>query len=1001
MSRMCVMFPNKRSARFFLKYLRDALPPGSTVVAPATVTVSDFVQMLAGRVINSRIDSLMVLYRCWCRLRGLDAAEQGEAAAADFEHFRTWGETMLADFDEVDLYAVNPDSIFKNVKDFREITSNFLTPDQRKVMAEYFGRPDTEVDPQGFWREFAAKDKDLSELKQKFVYLWETMGPLYHALDEALREEGLATMGGAYRLASEAIARHGRGLLPWDRMGIVGFNALSARELSIFGSLRDLEADGGGAYADFFWDATGPVLAGGDSTATRFVGVNRREFPSPAWAMPFIKKSDTRELPQEIKVISSPSASAQAKIVGEEIGSMARGTADPRHAFADAATAVVVPDESLLLPLLYSLPPDTGDVNLTMGYSLRLTSTSSFIALLRQCHGRQRKVKGRWGFHNADLKTLMAHPYSHLLFGSEAVGSLNAYISRYHPYAVTPEEMRRISPQMAEILTPLGQDSGPGEVADYLEGILLHVRRSMEERGNDGLVKSRLDVAHIDTYRDALRRLRDALTERGIRANFRTVLTLADRLLAAEKVNFEGEPLRGLQVMGLLETRSLDFDTLVIPSMNEKIMPLKARRRTFIPDTLRVGYGMPPSNFQESLFAYYFYRLISRARRVVLLYDSRTSGLGGGDPSRYVQQLRYLFAKGRLLEQERRFSITGREVTDADVAKDRDVMRRLDGYTQSGSGKNLSASALRTYCNCQARFFYESVLGLRTEEDSDQYMDPATQGTVLHNVIMSLYLPRPAQRERLLEPGLEMTADRIQALIDDTEKIDTLLRRTINRVHFHLDETADIDRPLSGETELVAGELRRQVQAVLRHDLGLAPFTMLGCEIREVLPVEVGGHQVNINMAIDRLDMVRGADGSPVLRVIDYKTGNVHLEAKDMDSVFGPDRKASNILQLLFYAWMLQRMGFDLSGVREVRTEIYDVKTMAMDPANRRKDEGDGSRLPAIGGVEVSSYAEVSGEFERRMTDLIDGIWDTSRPFAGAADPDDCTYCPLRTLCNR
>ena len=1001
-SDICMLFPNKRSGRFFLKYLKEALPEGTTVVAPHVMTISDFAQMLAGRVINSRIDSLLILYRCYCELRGMDiSADSDNNTGNDFEQFRTWGESILQDFDEIDLYGVNAEDIFKNVKDWREISANFLTPEQRKVMAEYFGRVDMEPDPGKFWREFADKDGKISPLKKKFLTLWETLYPLYEALNKALDREGLATTGGAYRIAAANLKKQGRRLLPWRHLGVVGFNALSAQEFDIFSRLSRMTVseDDDEPFAHFFWDGSGPVLSAAGSTATRFLAVNRREFPSPEWAEPFLRQSDVNCLPENIRIIASPSNVAQAKITGDTIaGLLAEAGGDVKKAFDDLSVAVVLPDENLLLPLLYSLPENLDSVNLTMGYSLRLTSTMSFVTLLRQCHIRQRQSKDKRGFNYNDLRILMAHPFSHLLFGSEAVGRLNTYISKSHPYVVTADEAAAFSPEMGEVLRPLASGATPDEVIDYLDNVLEMVKKQLETQSVRGIVKSRLDIAHIETYRDALRRLRDALNERGVWANFRTVLSLTDRLLGGEQVNFEGDALKGLQVMGMLETRSLDFDTLIIPSMNERIMPMKVRRRTFIPDTLRVAYGMPPSNFQESLFAYYFFRLISRARRVVMLYDSRTGGGGGaGDLSRYVLQLRHLFAKGHLVEEERRFVITGREKPYADTAKEGIVKEKIEEFCKPGSDYNLSASALRTYCDCQARFCYENILGLYTEGEGDEYMDPATQGTVLHNAIMELYVPDVRQRKHLLRHGIILHREHLEQLYADTDRIDNVVRKCINRLHFNL-EGEEEDRSLTGETAIVAIELRRQLQGIIRYDMRLAPITLLGVEVKDRQQVRIGDRMVNINMAIDRLDIVRDSDGRDVLRVIDYKTGYVGLKADTMDTVFRHGGRSKNILQLLFYAWMLNRMVPDLRGVKEVRAEIYDVGNIHRQDETKNDKRGV-ERLPVIGEEEIKSYSEVSAEFEERIEELVNSIFDEQQPFVAACNEEVCGYCPLRTLC--
>lgn len=988
LSDFCFLFPNKRSGTFFMKYLKEERG-GRAFLSPRVLSVSDFVSEVSGKVAASRLDLLFLLYHTYRDYLGL--GESDDAEGVDFDSFRMWGETVLADFNEVDLYLADADEIFKNVKDYREIASNFLTEEQKEVMAEYFGRTEYS-DPNEFWKDFDAPDDELSDLRRKFLHLWRIMAPLYHGLHERLDSLGLSTTGGLYRSALRVVREKGRDILPYRKVTVVGFNALSTAERAIFSELRDMEPyPGEDTFADFFWDATGPVLSGTGNSASKFVRSNIRSFPCPEWALHILRQSDTPDMPSEIKVVASPSNSAQVKIAGTLLSEL-RGRLTQEE-FNDARVAVVLPDENLLLPMLYSLPAGMGDVNLTMGYPLRLTSVVPFVSLLRRLHFNMRETPAGKAFYHKDLRLFLAHPYPHALLGSDVIEKINGYLDRYHKAVISLNELAAISEKAESLLSSLDRIATPLDAIDRLDEILSDVKNSLtcEE---SGLVKTRLEISHIEIYRDALRRMRELLREYNTDMKAATALRLADRLLAGEKVGFEGEPLVGLQVMGMLETRSIDFDHIFILSANERILPMRARTRSFIPDTLRRAFGMPPSNYAESIFAYYFYRMISRARGVTMIYDARSGGgMRSGDVSRYLLQLRYLFAKDRLVEEDWKFVLTGKTPHEASVDKTPEILERLKAFVHDPAAGNqdrslnFSASSLNSYRECQVKFFYQSVMGINTDPEPSEFIDSISAGNILHDVMLQLYLP-PEKRGKLLPRPVVVTKDAVSRILEDHESLKRIMTRTVNRVHFNLEDD-QLDRPLEGGAEIVGRQLARQAVNILRHDVELAPFNILGCEISERLHIALpSGRKVNFRFAIDRLDEI-DTQGGRQLRIVDYKTGRIKLKAADMEEVLKGNYAGEQIFQLFTYAWLLGKRG-GVEGARDVRLEIYDVNKIHTGEV----------RLPVIGDNEVKDFGAYADDFSAGMESLLDGIFDTPR-FEAADDESDCGMCRLRTLCRR
>ncbi|MDE5813768.1 MAG: PD-(D/E)XK nuclease family protein, partial [Muribaculaceae bacterium] len=398
------------------------------------------------------------------------------------------------------------------------------------------------------------------------------------------------------------------------------------------------------------------------------------------------------------------------------------------------------------------------------------------------------------------------------------------------------------------------------------------LKRSVEAISSNGggMLKTNVDVANVDFYRLMLKQMLEVVKEYGIEMQWRTFLSLTDRMLASETVNFEGQPLKGLQVMGMLETRTLDFERIIIPSLNERILPARRRVRTFISDSLRRAYGLPPVNYSESIFAYYFFRMIARAKEVVLLYDSRSSeGAKNGDVSRYVLQLQYLYAKERLRLESRSFDITKSDLHPSPIEKNAEILELLSAFRRGGpEGRNLSATALNRYVDCQVRFYFEHLLQIHTDEESVDYINAITQGNVLHYAMQNIYLPEEKQGVYLNHPVV-IDPELIRAKIRNTAEIDRLIRKGINKEHFHLTEDK-YDTPLRGSVAYVAKVLRSQILRILEFDLKQAPFLLYGVEIAGNVCIRMPeGDPVNMRFAIDRLDKIKDS-AEEHLRVVDY-----------------------------------------------------------------------------------------------------------------------------------
>lgn len=1029
------VFPNKRSGTFFLKYLKDEVK--SILIAPEVTTISDFVTELCGCQICDRLDLLFVLFNAYKKIVSFGSTEKISAnrdtvEEISFDNFRLWGETVLRDFNEVDMQYIEAEEIFKNVKDLREISTDFLTEEQKDILEEYFGRRPN--DTEGFWRKYPSieemrdslddvmtgnlnggiiKDGDLKYRKNgptdKFIHLWQILNELYKEFHVELSKENVISTGGAYRLAADRLEENGENVIKDKKIIFVGFNALSRTERMIFKSLSKmrsrLEESPDEPLADFVWDSTGPILRDHENPAGRFVAVNRKYFPSPEWLGKYLKESSIDSLPGYMEVIASPSNSLQNKIAGDELKRLASELGmEGKEMFEDARVALILPDENLLLPLLYSLPPEIGTPNLTMGYSLRMTSVASFMALLRNLQLTQRNIRGIRGFAIDDLDRILTHPISHAVLGTKNIRKFRSRMRIRHRLVVTAGDIAENLPGGVDFITPLSLTADSDTVLGYLQNVLRKIV-AVISAGTPEILKGKLELAYAVAWQEALGRLNETIRRHKVNLNARTIFMETDRMLGSESVPFEGEPLAGLQIMGLLETRLLDFDHVIILSMNDKIIPLKSRQRTFIPDSLRRGFGMPPANYQENIFAYYFFRLISRAKSVRMVYDDRI-GLSGGGPSRYVRQLEYLYAPEKLVRSERKLVVTvpssGRKSTGKSEATMSELRRFLSSFKEERdvNGKILkrrrrfSASSLKKYCGCQLKFYIESIAGIRTDVAEGKTLDPIMYGNIFHSILSQLYLPSKELIGKYLDDiEIVVAEDKIEGILSDSGLIEGYIRREINAEYFRYPEN-ELDTLLPPATQIIADSMYLQIVRTLEHDKSLTPFRLLGCEVKgETAYMPDGGSEVNMTFTIDRIDRVTGESGEVIDRIIDYKTGYVSNNADNMESLFVDMDGSNPSFQMMLYAELVSKWlkETDRKPLRDPRLIVYDLKRM--NPADLEV------MVPKFSDNHAERYSDVSKDFVANLDAMLREIYDPDVEFRPAKNESECRWCDFVNIC--
>ena len=850
LSRYTFVFPNHRAGVFFRKYLSQSVD--RPMFAPRVMSINECFAELSDLQVSDQLTLLLHLYSIYQDIR---------PNAEELERFIYWGKMMLADFSEIDNHLISHvDTLFASVIDLHNIDEHYayLSDNQRRALTH-------------FWGEYIDSDKHHpnGELHQRFLHTWDLLYPLYTTLRERLKQRGLAYEGMLHREVIEKWKD-----IPLERFReqyvFLGFNALTASETQLMLRLQEM------GKADFYFDYDGPFLSDLQNKASMFMEENLRQFRS---RYDVSEPASSSDLPGELDItlISVSSTVGEAHEVHRILSAM-----DNSKGNELVRTAVVLPDEQLLIPLLNAFPENISKINVTMGYPLRAMSLYAIVAY--------------------PDKTLVPMPETASLF---------------------IEQMRSV------LLTKRNDENA--------EGVYQLCK-----------VLDRLEVA-LTTFTNI------AFTVKDIEQLF--------KMLTQElAIPYAGEPLDGLQVMGVLETRALDFDTIIITGFNDDLYPGHARSNSFIPYALRHGFGLPTPERQDAIFAYNFYRMLSHAQKVWLITNSTTDYQHSGEVSRYLQQLRLQYG----------LEIKEKLIANQLVASANTECRVVEKDSRVQQLSTLSASALKIYLRCQKRFYYKYIEHYEEPNlDDDVIVSEATLGNVLHAVMQHLYEPYVGR----------------MVAASDVEK---LLEYVNDDIHwFALPALADL-----GGDQLAARVVQTYVNKVLTYDYKQAPFEYIASESHYKRQFKTATKEFMLHGFVDRID--RKVD---MVRVVDYKTGGAELVFSTMAEVFGRSKTnedvgfeirgegKKDVLQTLFYCWLLNdkydQLAPYLYAVRKMTD--CDAKTFVY---RKKTDE------PLVWNEEVQQ------KFENELYALLDEIFNLELPYHPAKDKKTCDNCAFVQICN-
>lgn len=937
---MAFVFPNRRTGLFFQKYLSEVAD--TPLFSPTILTINDLFIQLSGKQSADRISMLFTLYDIYIRQSG---------STETFDEFLYWGEMLLNDFDDIDKYMANARMLFSNVTDLREIENDFDFLSDEQIAAI-----------RSFWSSFYPRGDTPNQ--QQFLAVWQVLYDLYEEFRATMAAEGKGYEGMIFREVVESMERGESPDLPYEQIVFVGLNALSVSEERFLAQLQKRE------IADFYWDYVSDKVTDPDNKASYFVSRNLKSFPSS------MKLPSEEKVKTEIEVIGIPSGIGQAKHVYTLLSDWCK---EAEMSSEEALrTAVILPDEHLLIPVLNAIPEQIRRINVTMGYPLAGTPVASLIEYILALQKNVRYIDRNPLFYFRDVLPVLNHRYI-LSTSPEIISSLVKEITENNKIYISHTELEK-TPLLEILFTPV---TGVEAFSDYLIKVLEELNKVMsalsdEEEEDATLRTNDLEQEFIFHYFTTVNRMKEVMKDARIEMKIDTFFRLLKRVTDTITIPFHGEPLSGLQIMGVLETRALDFDRLIILSMNEGIFPQRKAANSFIPYNLRRGFGLPTYEHQDSVWAYHFYRLIERASHVSLLYDTRSNGLQTGEVSRFVHQLHYHYEvpmRDKLVV----YNVSSSKTPPLAVPKREDIMRRLDAYRKGGS-KAISASAINTYLDCPLKFYFSVVEGIREEEEVSETIESDVFGSILHKVMEELY--KPFQ-------GKMVTVDLLKAIRKDTALLTGAIARAFASEFFK----TEVVRSLTGQNYLIGEMIRKYVEKILERDGKLTPFVYIESERKINGLISLSDHsEIRLKGFIDRVDEVLDA-----IRIIDYKSGSGTTTFSSIESLFNKEEKdrAKAVMQVFMYCWMYAH--FTENKGKTIQPGIYYVRSLFSDPFDpsvyHRIERGKSEKVE-----DFSGYAQA---FEEGLRGCLDEIFNPEIPFTQTPTGKACSYCPFKGICGK
>jgi len=935
---MTIILPNRRAGLFFTRHL------GQLIQGPAWMPAIKTIEELFNDIARLRpADSLTLIFELY------QVYSQLHPSPEPFDRFYFWGELILKDFNDLDQFMVDASKLYHQLSEIKEIETDwsFLTEHQIALI-------------QAFWRSFEGKE---SHHKDKFLKFWELLAPLYDAFQASLKVAGLAYPGMIYRKVAESLMNLPT---PDSNYIFVGFNAFTLTEKKL---IKHYIAS---FDAEIYWDLDAYYV--GDLQQES--GLFFREYLKDPILGPTFPEELPRRIGKEkirIKTYATPLKVTQANLTGSILAQVGN--------FENLEeTVIILPDEQLLFPLLNTLPAGINKVNVTMGYPIKNTPIYTFLESVLELQRYIKVADDELFFYHKPVVDLLSSVY--LRNENPALSlQLRTKIQATNQVYVAQEILTAGGRLYALIFKKYIH-------SDLLPGLMELIQVLAELSEEDGLDRSYL----FQCYKQ-LNRLRDLLSNRSeVAVSLEFVIRIFRQIFREVKLPFEGEPLEGLQIMGVLESRNLDFRRVIICHMNEGSFPPSASLNSMVPFNLRRAFGLPVQEQNDAIYGYTFYRLLHRAEEVHLIYTTAGEQGRAGEKSRYLYQLsEELGLDKEEMKEEVVFvpvDIKSREAIS--IQKNPAILKLMKRYLVNeagGAAVAVSPSALSVWLDCRLKFYFKYIAELAEEEAVSEEVDPAVFGNLVHGALENLYLGFIARKKRNV-----LTQDDFPSLKDF---VFPAIEKAIRKQYFLEEDDA---LKLTGHLTIARDVLQKYLLRILELDAVSAPFEIISLEAerkyKAQFPIETpyGTQTVLLGGIIDRVDKREG-----IIRLIDYKSGKDSKQFQSIASLFNREHKNRNkaAKQTLFYG-LLYHHNFpeNTLPLKPALLNLRDIFAVDFSPYLELKE-------PRAKALVIENYLDYKEAFESHLRELLEELFSPDIPFDQTKDIEKCAYCPYAVICGK
>lgn len=939
MSRIVVVFPNKRAALFMNEYM--ARMAGKPMWSPAYTTISELFGKHSEYVVGDSIKLVCDLHKSFVKCTGIDET---------LDHFYGWGQLLLTDFDDIDKNMADADKIFCNLKDIHELDDlSYLTDEQRELLKRFFAN--------------FSHDQE-TELKKRFLSLWSHFGDIYHDYNQRLRNQGIGYEGAIYR----EVATRKDIEFEYDTYIFVGFNLLQKVEQELFANLKKA------GKAHFYWDFDTYYMPRNNSAYTnaagKYIAMYLEDFPNELDVCSADIYQNMRR-PKDVSFVMASTENIQARYASQWLREEGR-------CLAGRKTAVVMCDEAILAPIIQSLPPEADKVNITSGFPLGMTPIASFVSLLLDTYTSG--IAGKGTCYRAQYASkLLRHAYTR-------------YISDKANYVyATIKEQHLVYPDQAT-LTMNGEDQGLAllfktinignvHLLHHVETIIKLIGVNAKDTEDAFLQESVFRMYTI------INRLEQLAANGDMDVDINTLRRLIKQLIAAATIPFHGEPVVGIQIMGVLETRNLDFKHLLLLSCNEGNMPKGVNDSSFIPYAIRKAHGLTTIDNKVAIYSYYFHRLLQRAEDITIVYNNTTDNGHTGEMSRFMLQM---MVDGQ--QKIKHYNLLADNSPIAhkpkSVSKAGSIKEKLDGM------KSLSPSAINRYIKCPLMFFYQYVASIKEPDCEDDVVDNRMFGNIFHKSAQLIYDEIMSHNNGRIEKAS------IQKYLNTKGLLESIVDRAFNEELFKVKNS--MRSPYYNGLHLINRKvLIEYLRQLLHSDQRTAPFEMLALEdavyTQIVFETEDNNvRKIRIGGIIDRLDRVTDArTGVSTIRVVDYKTGfQATRKIKEIEEIFSDmnisQKHSDYYLQAILYSLIV-----DNSTKYNKQKDCVSPALLFVKQASKENYDP----VLEIDSQKIANVREYKVEFEQHLKEVLHDIFNTNLPFTPTTDNTRCDKCAYRRIC--